>query len=339
MKLKNIIRSFFLQESKREFKHISALERQILARVREEKELEEELDRSFSPAPKPFWTFRLPLAFATVVLLIFFIGVLSAKSPVSAKGSIIDALISLRNALQQELTNLLTTDPSYRDKNSQKYKQAQQEWCSVSARPAEEQEKAVTAVREFIDRPDANVTYECIRNPNENKDEQSRVESYIVDFDRFIIDTETNLIVEMSPKEGSWGTNKDGSRWFSPQKDYDYTSRYTLAEAEVLAREFIQDHQKAIGKIDLSQLTLEAGSKGENGQNTNFFFTWKGERKKRKLDHPYTTCRADIKKEDANSFENGMPCITVKEEFFTPQLSITFTQGGQLVNFINELGD
>lgn len=339
MKLKNIIRSFFLQESKKEFKHISALENQILSRVREEQRLEEELDKSFSPAPKPFWTFRFPLAFATVVLLLFFVGILSTQSPVSAKGSIIDALISLRNALQQELTNLLTTDPSYRDKNSQKYKQAQQEWCSVSARPAEEQEKAVTAVREFLERPDANVTYECIRNPNENEDEQPRVESYIVDFDRFIIDTETNLIVEVSPKEGNWGTNKDGSKWFSPQKDYDYTPRYTLAEAEVLAREFIQDHQKAIGKIDLNKLTLETESKGENEQNTNYFFTWKGERKKRTLDHAYTTCRADIKKEDADSFQDGMPCITVKEEFFTPQLSITFTQGGQLVNFINELGD
>lgn len=339
MKLKNIIRSIFLQESKKEFKHISILERQILVRVREEKELEEELDKSFSPAPKPFWTFRFPLAFATVVLLLFFVGILSTQSQVAAKGSIIDALISLRNALQQELTNLLTTDPAYRDKNSQKYKQAQQEWCSVSARPAEEQEKSVTAVREFLDRPDANVTYECIRNPNDKDEEHLRVESYIVDFDRFIIDTETNLVVEMSPKEGNWGTNKDGSHWFSPQKEYDYTPHYNLAEAEVLAREFIQDHQRAIGKIDLTKLTLETGSKGENEEKINFFFTWKGERKKRKLDHPYTTCRADIKKEDATSFENGMPCITVKEEFFTPQLSITFTQGGQLVSFINELGD
>jgi len=84
---------------------------------------------------------------------------------------------------------------------------------------------------------------------------------------------------------------------------------------------------------------LETEIKGENEQNTNYFFTWKGERKKRKLDHAYTTCRADIKKEDADSFQDGMPCITVKEEFFTPQLSITFTQGGQLVNFVNELGD
>ena len=339
MKLRNIIRSFFLQESKKEFKHISMLEKQILARVKEEKELEVELDKSFLPQPRPFWSFRLPLALATTILLIVFVGFLSSKTPVSAKGSIIDALISLRNALQEQLTDLLTNDPTYRDKDSQKYKQAQQEWCSVSARPAEEQEKAVTSVREFLDRPDASINYECIRNPNENPDEQARVESYTVDFDRFIVDTKTNLIVEMSPKEGTWGTNKDGSRWFSPQKEYDYTPRYSLAEAEVLAREFIQNHEKAIGKIDLKNLNLETGSKGESEKNINYFFTWRGETKRRKLDHPYTTCRADIKKEDADSFENGLPCITVKDENFTPQLTITFTQGGQLVNFINELGE
>ena len=144
MKLRNIIRSFFLQESKKEFKHISALETRILARVREEKELEIELDKSFTPTPRPFWTFRFPLAFATVVLLVFFIGVLTNNSPVFAKGSIIDALISLKNQLQQELTQLLSNDPSYRDKNTQKYKQTQQEWWSVSARSPEEQEKAVS---------------------------------------------------------------------------------------------------------------------------------------------------------------------------------------------------
>src|SRR3989338_1403319 len=167
MKLRNIIRSFFLQESK--------------------KELEVELDKTFTPAPRPFWTFRFPLAFATVVLLVFFVGVLTNNSPVFAKGSIIDALINLKNQLQQELTQLLSNDPTYRDKNTQKYKQTQQEWCSVSARPPEEQEKAVAAIRDFMDRPDANVEYECVvRNPN-NQDEEPLIETYTLDFDRFII--------------------------------------------------------------------------------------------------------------------------------------------------------
>src|SRR3989344_4919382 len=302
MKLRNIIRSFFLQESKKEFKHISMLEKQILARVREEKELEVELDKTFTPAPRPFWTFRFPLAFATVVLLVFFVGVLTNNSPVFAKGSIIDALISLKNQLQQELTQLLSNDPSYRDKSTQKYKQSQQEWCSVSARPPEEQEKAVAAIRDFIDRPDANVEYECvIRNPKNQS--EPVLETYNVDFDQFVIDIKTNRVIEMFfREETNWGENKDGSRWFSPRKQYDYTPRYTQAEAEQLARDFIKNHEKAIGKIDLDKLTLETGVKDENSEVT-YFFIWKGE----------------------------------PNEDYIPQLDITFTQGGELVRYSNKL--
>ena len=307
MKLRNIIRSFFLQESKKEFKHISMLEKQILARVSEEKELEVELDKTFTPAPRPFWTFRFPLAFATVVLLVFFVGVLTNNSPVFAKGSIIDALISLKNQLQQELTQLLSNDPSYRDKSTQKYKQSQQEWCSVSARPPEEQEKAVAAIRDFIDRPDANVEYECVvRNPN-NQDEEPLIETYTLDFDRFIIDIKTNQVIEMSAIEGAWGENKDGSRWSSPKKEYDYTPRYTQLEAEKRVREFIANHQVALGKIEVEKLTLVSEAKDDESGHVNYFFTWRGEPRK----------------------ENG--------ETFTPQLTLTMTQGGQIVHFSNHL--
>jgi len=307
MKLKNIIRSYFLKESKKEFKHISDLEKQILMRVREEKELEAELDKNFTPAPRPFWTFRLPLAFATIVLLVFFVGVLSNNSPAFAKGSIIDALIGLKNQLQQELTQLLSNDPSYRDKDTQKYKQTQQEWCSVSARPPEEQEKAVAAIRDFMDRPDADVEYECVvRNPNK-PDEEPIIETYTLDFDRFIIDIKTNQVIEMAAIEGTWGENKDGSRWSSPEKEYDYTPRYTQLEAEKRAREFITDHQTALGEVDIDKLTLTREINKDESGNINYFFIWKG----------------DFREEN--------------DETFTPQLTLTMTQGGQIVHFSNQL--
>lgn len=307
MKLKNIIRSYFLRESKKEFKHISLLEKKILARIKEENELEVELDKNFSSAPRPFWTFRLPLAFATIVLLVFFVGVLSNNSPAFAKGSIIDALIGLKNQLQQELTQLLSNDPSYRDKNTQKYKQTQQEWCFVSARPPEEQEKAVAAIRDFMDRPDANVEYECVvRNPNK-PDEEPLIETYTLDFDRFIIDIKTNQVIEMAAIEGTWGENKDGSRWASPEKEYDYTPRYTQLEAEKRAREFITGHQMALGEINLEKLTLTKETNKDESGNTNYFFIWK----------------------DDLSEENG--------KTFTPQLTLTMTQGGQIVHFSNQL--
>lgn len=299
MKLKNIIRSFFLQESKKEFKHISALENQILARVREEQELEKELDKSFSSVQRPFWSFlnlKVPYAFAAIVFAVLFISLTS--STVLAKGSVIEMLMNLRNALQQELSNLLNYDPTYRDKSTQKYQQAQKEWCLVSARPPEEREKAVKAVREFLDRPDANVEYECIKNPNNNADEQPQIETYTVDFDRFVVSTATNLIVEMSVKEGVWGQNEDGTRWFSPQKDYDFTPRYSKDEVEKLAREFIGEHQLALGKINLDDMKLEIDSKGAEENQLTYFLRWEG--------------------------KNGT-------------LVITYTQGGQLIHYLNEL--
>lgn len=337
MKLRNIIRSFFLQESKKEFKHISALETQILAKVREEKELEIELNKSYTPIPQPFWAFRFPLAFALILIIVFSFGII-VNTPVVAKGSILDTLINLKNQLQQELTHLLGNDPAYRDKSTQKYKQAQQEWCSVSARAPEEQEKAVAAIREFLDRPDADVKYECIKNPNDNSEEARPTETYIVDFDRFVIDIQTNHVIEMSEKEGSWGENKDGSHWSSPQKQYDYTARYTKEELEQLARDFIVKHEKALGKIELSNLTLEAGTKNEDPGKINYFFVWKGTRQVRKLKEPYKTCSKDVTKDEADSYdENGVPCVIAYEDAFTPQVSLTFTQGGQMVSFSNEL--
>ncbi len=301
MKLKDVIKTTLDQESHKETEHINMLQSRILENVREENTHEDELRKYFRPI-ESFWNFKIPYAFAMAVLALIFITF--TTSSVLAKGSVMEMLISLRNALQQELSQLLNTDPSYRDKGTQKYQQAQKEWCLVSARPAEEREKAVTAIRDFLDRPDANVEYECIRNPDNNTNEQPQTESYIVDFDRFTIDIKTNQVIEMAPTVRRWGENKDGTRWFSPQKEYDYTDRYTQDQAEQLARSFITDHQKALGNIDLSKLTLESGTKDDGTGKVNYFFIWK------------TDQRGDD----------------------IPQLNISYTQGGQLISYLNELG-
>lgn len=294
MKLKNVIKSAFDQEERKETMHIKSLEKQILSKIHDEEDLDQEV-KTYFPQRKSFWTTSVPYAFATIVLVVVFLGI-TTNSQVYAKGSILEALVNLRNQLQQELVNLLNSDPSYRDKETQKYKQTQQEWCSVSARAPEEQEKAVAAIRDFLDRPDAEVEYECVvRNPNK-PDEKPLIETYTVDFDLFIVDIKTNRVIEMSPKQGTWGENKDGSRWASPEKEYDYTSRYTQIEAEELARDFITNHEKAIGKINLDNFKLEAGIKDENADKVNYFFIWKGEKQK---------------------------------------ITATYTQGGQLINFSN----
>src|SRR5262245_15357960 len=155
MKLKQIIKTTLEQENEKELKHISMLESRILAKVHEEEVHDDELKNFFS-LRKPLFNFRMPLAFALILIIVVSVCI-TINTPVSAKGSFLDALISLKNQLQDELSHLLSYDPSYRDKSTQKYKQAQQEWCSVSARAPEEQEKAVTAIRDFLDRPDADV--------------------------------------------------------------------------------------------------------------------------------------------------------------------------------------
>lgn len=302
MRYRQVIKSALKQEEKKEAMHIKALEKQILSKIQEEKILDQEV-KTYFPQRNSFWTNKLPYAFAILLLFVLFFGI-STRNPAMAKGTILDVLINLKNQLQQELTSLLSNDPSYRDKNTQKYKQAQKEWCSVSARAPEEQEKAVSAIRDFLDRPDANVEYECaVRNPNK-PNEKPQTETYKVDFDRFFIDTKINRVIEMSLiEDNNWGVNKDGSRWFSQRKRYDYTPKYNQTETEQLAYNFIKNHEKSIGKIDLQSLSLETNVKDREDNKIEYHLIWKG-------------------KIDGES---------------TPQLAITFTQGGQLVNFSNHL--
>jgi hypothetical protein len=302
MKYKDVIKSTFEQQEQKETMHIKALEKQILSKIHEEEDLDQEV-KTYFPQRKSFWTTKVPYAFAVIVLMVLFFG-LSTNSQVLAKGSILEALVNLRNQLQQELTNLLFNDPSYRDKETQKYKQTKREWCSVSARVPEEQEKAVASIRAFLGRPTANVEYECVvSNPNK-PDERPLIETYTVDFDRFVIEIKTNQVIEMMPKEeNSWGEDESGSRWTGPKKQYDYTPRYTQSDAEQLARDFIKNHEKSIGKIELDRLTLETGIKDDGEGKVNYFFIWRGEAK----------------------------------DGYIPQLNITFTQGGDLVHYSNQL--
>ena len=303
MKYRNAIKSVFEQEEKKETLHIKALEKQILSKIREEENLDSEM-KTYFPQRKSFWTNSLPYAFAVILIAVLFFSV-TTQSQVMAKGSIWDALVGLKNQLQQELTNLLSNDPAYRDKNTQQYKQAQNEWCAVSARPPYEQEKAVAAIRDFLDKSNADIEYECaIRNPNK-PNEKPKQEIYIFDFERFIIDTKTNTVVEMITDDGTWGEAKDGSHWISSQKQYDYTPRYTQEQAEEVAREFITSHEKALGKIDLSKLILESNIKEDEQGRVTYFFVWKGQLKN------------DV----------------------VPQLNLTLTQGGQIVHYSNQLAN
>lgn len=57
----------------------------------------------------------------------------------------------------KEITEKLNIDSKYRDRTSQSTKQLRGNLCSLTARSAEEREKAVTAIRDFLEMPTVEV--------------------------------------------------------------------------------------------------------------------------------------------------------------------------------------
>lgn len=246
--------------------------------------------------------------------------------------------------LQQikELTQAADTDPKYREHNSQASREMSDKLCSLTARTPEEREKAVAAVRDFLEMPTIAVKYECndaFYNLEEDRLVPAKSETYSVDSTYFVVNSVTNHIMQVDETPGTWGYKADGSRWFSDQKQYDYSGKYSQAEIEQLARNFITKHSVALGNIDLSKFTLETGKKGGGNGRVNYFLIWKGEARTVQLDPPTETCSEDLDKNAPGLYlnGNGVPCIKVYESTEQPSLSVAFTSGGQLINFSNEL--
>lgn len=242
----------------------------------------------------------------------------------------------------KELTQVSSEDPKYRDHTAQSTKQLRERLCSLTARPAEEREKAVVAVRDFLEMPTAEVEYQCnnaFYSLEEDKLIPAKGETYTVGMTYFIVDPTTNYVLQVEKTPGTWGYKTDGSRWFSDQKDYDYSANYSQEEVEQIARGFIAKHASAIGDIDLSKLTLETGKKDSGNGRVNYFFIWRGESRTVQHNPPLETCSEDLNKDTEGLYYNGngVPCIKVYESTETPSISIAFTSGGQLINFSNEL--
>ncbi len=198
----------------------------------------------------------------------------------------------------QQLADALQNDPKYRDKESQAYKEARQRFCLLSVRPAEQREKAVVNIREFLGKPTVNVDFVCSKFEG-NDYTKPKIEYYNAALFGFTVDPETNYIVEVRTEawEGSqWGHNKDGSRWFAPQPEIDYTPRYTQAQAREVAEKFIADHKDILG-VDLAKMTLDPERVGT--KPGNYFFGWINEQ---------------------------------------GSVNLTITSGGQVIVYSNELG-
>ncbi len=242
----------------------------------------------------------------------------------------------------KELTLASSEDPKYRDHTSQSTRQLREKLCSLTARPADEREKAVSAIQDFLEMPTAEVEYECnnaFYSLEEDKLIPAKGETYTVGMTYFVVDPATNHVLQVEETPGTWGYKTDGSRWFSEQKDYDYSANYSQEEVEQIAKGFIARHSSAIGNIDLSKLTLETGKKDSGSGGVNYFFIWRGEAQKVQHNPPLETCSEDLNKDVEGLYYNGngVPCIKVYESTETPSISIAFTSGGQLINFSNEL--
>lgn len=242
----------------------------------------------------------------------------------------------------KEITEDLSTDSKYRDHTAQSTKQLREKLCSLTARTAEEREKAVTAVRDFLEMPTAEVEYECnnaFYSLEEDRLIPAKGETYTVGMTYFIVDPVINYVLRAEETPGTWGYKTDGSRWFSDQKDYDYSANYSQEEVEQIVRSFITKHSSAIGDIDLGKLTLETGKKDGGSGGVNYFFIWRGEARTIQHNPPLETCSEDLNKDIEGLYYNGngVPCIKVYESTETPNISIAFTSGGQLINFSNEL--
>lgn len=240
------------------------------------------------------------------------------------------------------ITEDLSTKPRYRDHSAQSTKQLREKLCSLTARSAEEREKAVVAVRDFLEMPTAEVEYECnnaFYSLEEDRLIPAKGETYTVGMTYFIVDPATNHVLQVEETPGTWGYKTDGSRWFSEQKDYDYSANYSQEEVEQVVRGFIGKHVSAIGNIDLNKLSLETGKKDGGNGRVNYFFIWRGEARTVQHNPPLETCSEDLNKDTEGLYYNGngVPCIKVYESTETPSISIAFTSGGQLINFSNEL--
>jgi hypothetical protein len=175
------------------------------------------------------------------------------------------------------------------------------------------------------------VEYECSFYNNVDYEDIPTKETYTAGGDRYYIDPQTNYVYSMEPIAGRWGYDEDGVRWSDPIREYDYSQGMTQEEAEQYARDFISLHEDSIGKIDLDSLEMEeVGNKGAGTSQINYFVTWRGEPQTIQVPEGIMTC-GDIREDLINSYDaNG------KKEY-TPSVSLSFSSGGELIGFNNQL--
>lgn len=207
--------------------------------------------------------------------------------------------------------------------DEKKAKEGRKQLCALTARPDQEREKAILAIKEFIDNPSAQVVYQCsdaFYDTTNDKLIPAKSETYLVGLSTFVVNPFTNHIVQVDIKEFA-ESNKV----------------YSQKEIETKAKEFITKHSDILGTFDLEKLIYELGKKGNGDEYTNYFLTFTGEKQTIKLDPPAVTCSKDINKDTPGIYyqNDGTPCIKNFETVIVPTLQLGINSKGQVLNYSN----
>jgi hypothetical protein len=245
------------------------------------------------------------------------------------------------SAKDKEIAALVATMDKNRDVDSQEHKEAYKQFCILTARPTSERDQAVVNIREYLARPDANVDFVCSRF--ESSDYNKPVtEAYNAAQFGFWIDPKTNYITQVDQpvsNTSTWGRNADGSTWFTPEVPYDYTNRYTQAQVQKVAYDFIVNHPKVFG-VDLANWELDpsrVGMKDGGGTQVNYFIGWKN--KNKSLTKEHEVC-GDVDQKRAGAYKNAEGVWCIKQTSTNYQsVDVTITSGGQIIRYSNNIND
>ncbi len=235
------------------------------------------------------------------VIVIVGIGILyalvSQKSEKNVRGKTQLLLEKLRIASENEQKNGQLVDTSQgrfftgasAEKMEKLHDETQAEIDAMIARPQEQRQQAIAAIRNFANDPKLKVTYQDIGASSYNSALLSEI--YITKYDQYEVDVRNNHIIQFGPRPIPVSEGLQ-------DKEADTTDRYTKAELEVKAREFIA---KNAPDVQLDTLSAHVGAK----EDTHCFFRW----------------------EDTTREIEGMH----------PFIQVGFSRGGDLLSYTNSL--
>jgi len=242
----------------------------------------------------------LKLAGFGSLALILGLGVTSAFASNSGGQSVQEKIQALLNKLQsasqqEQKSGQLVDTPQGKvfagasaEKMQKLHDDTQAEIDSLIARPASERQKAVDEIKKFSGKSDLAVNYKDTSKSSYNALVPAEV--YTTDFDQYEVDARNNKVIQFGPKPMEVGQNS---------KKFDATDRYSKAELEAMARQFIA---KNAPDVNVDNLTQKIGDK----DGINYFFRWEDTTREIEDMHPF--------------------------------IQVGFSRGGDLLSYTNSLG-